>query len=162
MDAKLKPIIRVCSAADLTKLRASIPSGSHQKRFNKQLAGTAEYLIAWVNDEPAGFFLLDFQGQQYLPDAPEISGGEVKTSLRSHGIGAALIKACEERARLHGSKRVCLLVAHDNPNARRLYERLGYRDSGIKDVATEYDDTNTAGETRHFREECSLLVKELT
>lgn len=162
MDAKLKPAIRLCEAADVAKLQATIPSGSHQKRFNKQLAGTAEYLIAWVNDEPAGFFLLDFQGQQYLPGVPEISGGEVKTSLRSNGIGAALIKACEERARLHGSKHVCLLVAHDNPNARRLYERLGYRDSGVKNVVAEYDDTNAAGETRHFREECSLLLKELT
>jgi ribosomal protein S18 acetylase RimI-like enzyme len=162
MELRSQPIIRLCKQSDLSKLQATLPSGSHQKRLNKQLQGTAEYLIAWVDDKPAGFFLLDWQGQQYLPGVPEISGGEVRADLRSRGIGTALIGECERRAKQHGAKQVCLLVAHDNPNARQLYERLGYRDSGLKDVVAEYDDTNAAGETRHFREECALLVKELS
>jgi ribosomal protein S18 acetylase RimI-like enzyme len=160
MDAILQPIVRRCEESDLPKLQATLPSG-HQKRFAKQQAGTAEYLIAWVNNQPAGFFLLDWLGQQYLPGVPEISGGEVRADLRSHGIGAALIKACEQRAKQHGAKQICLLVAHDNPNARRLYEHLGYQDSGIEDVVAEYDDTNAAGVTKHFREECALLLKDL-
>jgi len=53
-----------CEEFDLAKLQSAIPSASHQKRFNKQLAGTAEYLIARVNNVPAGFFSLDYQGQQ--------------------------------------------------------------------------------------------------
>lgn len=154
--------IRKCTAADLVKLKASIYSASHQKRFDKQLAGEAEYLVAWVGHEAVGFFLLDWHGQQYLPGVPEISGGEVRADLRSQGIGTALLKRCESLAKKRGSKQICLLVAHDNPRARRLYESLGYRDSGIPDVVTEYDDTNLAGETRHFREECVLLVKELS
>ncbi|HUD11495.1 MAG TPA: GNAT family N-acetyltransferase [Candidatus Saccharimonadia bacterium] len=149
MNSTVNPEIRHCKESDLPKLQTGIPSGSHQKRFDKQLAGTAEYLIAWVNDKPAGFFLLDYQGQQYLPGIPEIRDGEVTGRLRSRGIGSALIHECEKRAKLHGSNKVSMLVARDNPRARQLYKKLGYRDSGIQDVATEYDDTNAADETNH-------------
>src|SRR4030095_12095012 len=161
MMHSIKPVIRLCSQSDLPKLQATMPSNNHERRFNKQQAGTAEYLIAWADGRPAGFFVLDWQGQQYLPGVPEISSGEVRSDLLSRGIGTALIKECERRAKQHGAEQICLLVTHDNPNARRLYERLGYHDSGLRDVVTEYTDTNAAGETKHFREECALLVKDL-
>lgn len=122
MKSLLNPEIRTCKESELAILQSSIPSGSHKKRFDKQLAGNAEYLIAWVNDELVGFFLMDYQGQQYLPGIPEIRDGEVAGEYRSHGIGTALIHECEKRAKLHGSDKVTMLVAHDNPRALQLIE----------------------------------------
>jgi ribosomal protein S18 acetylase RimI-like enzyme len=153
------PQVRRCEEADLPALEASMP-GSHRKFFERQSAGAAEYLVAWVSGAPVGHFALDWQGQD-LPGVPEINTGEVRGDMRSRGIGTALIAECEKLASRRRARRVCLLVADDNPRARRRYERLGYRDTGATEVVAEYDDTNAAGETRHFREECAVLVKEL-
>lgn len=54
----------------------------------------------------------------------------VRETLRSLGVGTALIGALEDRARRRGCRRVRLSVEHDNPPAARLYHRLGYRAVG--------------------------------
>lgn len=153
-----QPIIRTCSEADLAKLHAIFPCSSHSQRFNNQLAGAVEYLIAWVNDEPAGYFLLHWQGQQ-IHGAPEVSSGMVRPDFRSRGIGSALIAECENLAGQRGANQICLLVSHDNPRARCLYERLGYR--LLKDVTIEYNSTHAAGKAQQFQDKCALLIKGL-
>ena len=47
------------------------------------------------------------------------------------------------------------------PGALRLYERLGYRATGIVDV-TEYDWVGEDGVVHHAREHDQLLLKNLT
>lgn len=66
----------------------------------------------------------------------------VKVAYRGMGIGKQLLHFFEETAFAHHSK-VFLVVADFNPEARRLYERLGYRQVGAipglyKDGVTEY------------------------
>ena len=45
--------------------------------------------------------------------------------LRGEGVGSALLDSMEQRARSHGSIRLCLDVSAKNERARRLYERRG-------------------------------------
>ena len=59
---------------------------------------------------------------------------DVGAVFRSQGIGTALIKAVENEARRKGLKSVNLEVALQNPDALRLYERLGYRRTGERVV----------------------------
>jgi ribosomal protein S18 acetylase RimI-like enzyme len=66
----------------------------------------------------------------------------VKEAFRGIGIGRKLLSFFEETVFTDSSK-VFLVVADFNPEARRLYERLGYRQVGAipglyKDGVTEY------------------------
>jgi GNAT superfamily N-acetyltransferase len=53
----------------------------------------------------------------------------VEESHRGRGVGRALMRVLEERARETGIGRIELNVFGDNAAARRLYESLGYRES---------------------------------
>lgn len=66
----------------------------------------------------------------------------VKAAYRGMGIGKKLIQFFEETVFTDHSK-VFLVVADFNPEARRLYERLGYRQVGVipglyREGVTEY------------------------
>jgi len=66
----------------------------------------------------------------------------VKAAYRGRGIGQQLLHFFEETAFAQHSK-VFLVVADFNPEARRLYERLGYQQVGAipslyRDGVTEY------------------------
>ena len=66
----------------------------------------------------------------------------VKEAARGVGIGKALLSFFEQ-AVFPGSSKVFLVVADFNPEAKRLYERLGYRQVGeipglYKEGVTEY------------------------
>ncbi|MEJ5308925.1 MAG: GNAT family N-acetyltransferase [Anaerolineae bacterium] len=66
----------------------------------------------------------------------------VKAAYRGMGIGQQLLHFFEETAFAQHSK-VFLVVADFNPDARRLYERLGYREVGAipglyREGVTEY------------------------
>lgn len=58
----------------------------------------------------------------------------VLPEARGKGVGAALIADARERAAAIG-KPLGLLVDDDNPNARRLYEYLGFRKVGRRNFA---------------------------
>lgn len=64
----------------------------------------------------------------------------VRDGWRSLGVGTALIRALESRLAAHGVRTAELWVEHDNPDARRLYERLGYRAAGERTDSWETDD----------------------
>jgi GNAT superfamily N-acetyltransferase len=50
----------------------------------------------------------------------------VSGAARGKGVGAALVEAAIERARVRGCRRIELDTAEDNANALRLYERFGF------------------------------------
>ncbi|KAI1765278.1 acyl-CoA N-acyltransferase [Hypoxylon sp. FL1150] len=60
----------------------------------------------------------------------------VNTSAHGRGIGSKLIAAVENKAKAEGFKTLWLTVWEENPNAQRLYERLGYVKVGSTDFAT--------------------------
>jgi GNAT superfamily N-acetyltransferase len=66
------------------------------------------------------------------PDVPELGIGVV-AEARGQGIGGALLDALLALAREQGFRALSLAVDRQNPAARRLYERKGFRDAGISD-----------------------------
>jgi ribosomal protein S18 acetylase RimI-like enzyme len=50
----------------------------------------------------------------------------VAASMRGKGVGTQLLEAAFDFARQNGFKSVSLEVVDTNPDARRLYERLGF------------------------------------
>jgi len=50
------------------------------------------------------------------------------------GIGRKLIEAMIEKAKIDGFERVGLLVDVKNPSAKRLYQKIGFQHSGLKNL----------------------------
>jgi [ribosomal protein S18]-alanine N-acetyltransferase len=72
----------------------------------------------------------------------------VDPAVRGQGIAAALLVAAEEAARGRGCKQLTLEVRLDNVVARRLYEKAGFSQSGIR--LAYYED---GAEALSFRKE---------
>lgn len=95
-------------------------------------------------EHPTAFALLAFEGENAVGIAVCVGGfstfaGQplinvhdlaVMPTHRSRGIGTRLLDAVTERAHQTGCCKVTLEVRVSNSNARRLYERLGFSDSG--------------------------------
>lgn len=125
--------IRPFSDGDLSALQERMPSGHHAYRVAAHETGAASFLLAWMDPEPVGYLLLKWAGadeevvHRLIGDCPELNAITVAPELRSHGIGTTLIQEAERRVSAQGITRVGLAVGLDNPRARSLYERLGYR-----------------------------------
>ena len=79
--------------------------------------------------------------------------------LQSCGIGTLLIEAAEQWIRGRGLHRAELGVEENNPRARALYERLGYRAYGRKPEA--WDEEAEDGTVTRYETVCTLMRKEL-
>jgi ribosomal protein S18 acetylase RimI-like enzyme len=64
----------------------------------------------------------------YSPSSGElyVDGVAVAESMRGKGIGSRLFATLERIASKRGSRRISLAVVDTNPQARALYERLGF------------------------------------
>ncbi|CAN5539979.1 hypothetical protein BH24ACT5_BH24ACT5_27180 [soil metagenome] len=82
------------------------------------------------------------------------------THARNRGVGRSLIEAAEARCREREIEQVGMGVAADNSDAARLYERLGYRDSGLRYV-TNYQHLDNGGTPRETSERNRFLIKGL-
>ncbi|WP_316529502.1 GNAT family N-acetyltransferase [Kitasatospora brasiliensis] len=153
------------SVRDLT--HADLPScgwagdALHVRQLADQLrraeAGEIDYLAVCT---PVGFPVA-VCGVDYTvkPGAGEIWQLGVHPALRSCGIGTLLIRSAERRITARGLARAELGVEEDNPRARALYERLGYREYG-----REPDSWNVVAEdgtVRRHETVCVLMRKRL-
>lgn len=69
-------------------------------------------------------------GRLFMPVASgetRVQGIAVDAAYRGQGIGTLLLAHLEDHARALGRRAVILEVVDTNPDAQRLYERLGYR-----------------------------------
>jgi GNAT superfamily N-acetyltransferase len=102
-------------------------------RLDQYAAQGSTYLIAWEDDEPVGHAHIAWR-ETHL-GLPEIQDVYVSPDRRRQGIATLLTAAVEDAARAQGCGRTSLSVsAEGNPAAKRLYERLGYRDAGVAPV----------------------------
>jgi len=74
---------------------------------------------------PAGFALY-----RAVAGEAELLTISVMPDARREGLGAGLLAACEEGAKIAGAERLFLEVAEGNAAARALYDRNGYRECG--------------------------------
>jgi ribosomal protein S18 acetylase RimI-like enzyme len=76
--------------------------------------------------------LIAMGGVDFRPseDAGSIWMLAVHERFQSLGIGTQLIAALQQKIIDHGRSIARMLVEHDNPRARALYQRLGYSEGG--------------------------------
>ncbi len=152
---RLEIEIRPAKVEELDKLQAAFSPGNlaiwQQKRYEVQAKGEGVYLIAWHNDVPVGHFLLSWSGphDEHVTRYVDIrrsafmEAGLTKDEYRRKGVATTIIKEAEKLAREHGCKTIGLEVGSaDNPAAKRLYKKLGYKDwmRGAFVISWEYVD----------------------
>jgi GNAT superfamily N-acetyltransferase len=143
--------VRALAASEVGRLERDEPPGRGFARamWAAQEAGGSTLLVAWDGDRPVGSGQLDLRG-----DVTQLRNLGVDEAERGRGIGTAIMRAAEERV---GSGRLTVRVALDNPRARALYERLGYRGTGEL-TTTTYAYVDDAGVTRQATETDETLV----
>jgi len=102
-------------------------------RLDESAPDRSTYLIAWQDDRPVGHAHVAWQDTHLA--IPEIQDVYVVPDQRRRGIAILLTHSAEDTARTRGWTSISLSVSkHGNPEAKRLYERLGYIDAGVPPV----------------------------
>lgn len=166
-----RALVQACREGDLTALETNIPSPGrstfHRNRFREQSSGRSIYLIAWVAERPVGHVLVRWSGtnqpavRRVLGQTPMLNALGVSAPYRRRGIATELILHAERLARDRGHRAVGLGVDVDNAGARRLYDRLGYRDWGHGTVPSQWTWTSDNGQAIREDELLLMLVKPL-
>ena len=88
---------------------------------------TRHYLVAVDGDEVVGYAgLCDY------PDEAFVQTIAVAKPAQGSGLGAQLLQALLDEAARRGQQRVLLEVRADNHRAIALYERFGFRRTGLR------------------------------
>lgn len=158
-----------CTEHDLDRLRTQWPTfddvaGHH---YEQQRAGTATFLVCWQDDDPLGWGLVQWQGclgehaRAAFPSCVELNHLQVRPEHRGRGAGTAILAAAEQLVRDRGLGRLAVSVGVENPDAARLYRRLGYRPTAVLD-ACAYSWFDGDGQRHDEVESAELLVKDLS
>lgn len=138
---------------------------THRNDLVEQDAGALSFYVAWAADLPVGHALIRWIGprspevsRQY-PDCPEVYRLGVLEPYRARGIGSQLLAAGEDEASRRGNALVGLGVEQANPQARRLYERLGYSPSAISKYEDKYRVRGALGAVSWVRASCLWMTK---
>jgi ribosomal protein S18 acetylase RimI-like enzyme len=101
--------------------------------------------VAMMDGLPIGTVSIGGDKSAEDPDALYLFALDVASAHRGRGIGTAMIAEVENVARSRGLKYVTLGVGIDNSAAKRLYERLGFSQTGepVWEGWTEYADDGT-------------------
>src|SRR5271165_4626148 len=84
-------------------------------------------IAATVDGEVVGYALVSLRKRAR---AARIYSIAVDARFSRRGVGAALLRSCEQYARLHGRSELTLEVRYDNAPAIALYEKWGFRQFG--------------------------------
>lgn len=84
----------------------------------------------------------------------------VKSDWQAQGIGTRLVKAAETTLRARGFTTAVIAAGKDNPRARQLYERLGYRAFAEDPGVWYFQDVN--GVQQSMSEPCWVMQKRLS
>ncbi|TCO51777.1 putative N-acetyltransferase YhbS [Kribbella antiqua] len=160
--------IKPATRADVDRLIATAgPVTQHhlRARWETQEHGDGLFLLAHRDGEVVGHTMLLRQSKyaevRAADDPVEINA--LHAYVQNQGIGTAIIRAAEALATDWGRNAIGLAVEPDNPAARRLYERLGYRQwpgSQVVDTWTEQDAAGVV--VRTHNDACDYLLKKLT
>jgi ribosomal protein S18 acetylase RimI-like enzyme len=132
LAAALDPAHLLCAVRDgevVGVLGFHHHGGSAFRLRHRDVARTWSPWTAWLR-----MLLLAPLDRTPRPGELLLDGVCVEAAARGHGIGTLLLDAASDLARDHGADRVRLSVVDDNPRARALYERLGFRATRTTDL----------------------------
>ena len=131
--------------------------------FNMSVEDEAAFLTNYLNME-RGFMLAAFDGNEVVANcdiAPYSSikrvrhrasfGIAIKQKFCGQGLGTELMRIALDEARRLGYLQVELGVYADNPRARHVYEKLGFREMGVFPNAFRLSDGS-------FRDEVQMVL----
>ncbi len=145
-------------------------SKRHYKRYEVQKQREGVYLIAWHDRTPVGHFLLRWSGPddarvRHYVDVTQsafLEAGATQVAYRRKGVATALIREAERLAKEKGCTQIGLSVGSTaNPEAKRLYEHLGYVDWGHGDFPISWDYIDRHGNTGTESEIVTYMYKPL-
>lgn len=143
-------------------------SKKHRERLDRQREGCAVYLVAWHDNLPVGHALIRWDGPTDHPIAskvgrcPDIEDLFISPDFRSRGIGSQLLDAVERLAKKRCYSQLGIGVDIDNPRARSLYERKGFKDAGFGEYRIRWPWTDREGQEQWAEENCNYLIKQLS
>jgi GNAT superfamily N-acetyltransferase len=120
--------------------------------------GGVVLLVAEDGGRPVGSAVLhpaapDAAVRAALPDVLVLASLAVEPAERRRGHGTALVRAAARAAADDGGTALAVAVADGNPDAARLYLRLGFRETGVRslDRRTRPDGTPVTDAVRYLR-----------
>lgn len=123
--------------------------------------------LMWIIEVPPGevigqAFVMLWGGGKGLADGKDhayLFSFRVKSEWRNFGIGSYLMAFIENDLRERRFKFLTLNVARDNPDALRLYQRLGYKI--LQAVPGDWSYVDHQGNTQYVHEPAWRMRKEL-
>jgi ribosomal protein S18 acetylase RimI-like enzyme len=103
--------------------------------WRQRLASAASFL-AWQDDQAVGtvtVLLYDESDGHGFTGAAHLVAMWVSPAARRLGAGQLLVKAVFDHARAAGAPSVVLWVFEENGGARAFYERMGFRETDLRD-----------------------------
>jgi ribosomal protein S18 acetylase RimI-like enzyme len=136
----------------------------YARLYHRTLLGTSlMWVVECLQGEIIGqAFVMLKSGERDAADGNTcayIFSFRVKPEWRNRGIGNRLMLFVEDDLQQRGFKFVTLNVAKDNPDALRLYQRLGYLVTGSRPGVWTY--TDHEGRTCHVNEPAWRMMKRL-
>lgn len=164
---QLEAVIRPVTAEDLPRLewfgRYWRYRDIFQRTYEEQLRGRRLMLVADVNDFPVGQVFVQFDSAEArFADGRQrayLYSLRVLEPFQRQGLGTLLIRAGEEAMLARSYSWSSIAVAKDNPGARRLYERLGYR--VFDDDPGSWSYMDPAGRQHRVNEPAWVMHKQL-
>ena len=129
-----------------------------RRNYERAQRGEVVYLVAELEGHPVGQIQID-QTKRHDENVAVIWAFRVKPSHQNQGIGTQLLQAAEHAIRENGYAIAELGVAKDNPDAKRLYERLGYQ--AVSENFERWSYTTPAGDTHEVVEAEWVMHKAL-
>lgn len=105
-----------------------IPGGWSEKLFLDALDNSGTIMLAAVINER----VIGFLNGSYVIDEAELMNIAVSQEYRRDGIAGTLIKDFEDKLAEKGVNTVYLEVRESNLPAKRLYEKYGYIQNGLR------------------------------
>ncbi len=159
-------VVRPAELADLAGLEW-FGQYAHYRRlfrdtYHEQQRGQRLMLVADFNGFPVGQVFLQLQSNRPTPDNSTriyFYALRVLDPFQRMGLGTALLNAAEQFALRRTYGWATIAAGKDNPAARRMYEKRGYRVCDQEDGDWSYVDQ--LGRTRYVHEPCWVLEKPL-
>jgi [ribosomal protein S18]-alanine N-acetyltransferase len=107
----------------------SFPTTWSRTSFKEELFGNqfARYVVAEIEDHVVGF-----GGVWLIIDEGHITNIAVHPEFRGVGVGETILKALIDLCRLEFIPSMTLEVRKSNTAARKLYEKFGFMDEGVR------------------------------